>query len=266
MNGPLSGFDRVAEDLGELRPVRDPHRRVDRARPARARRTRRSRFRRPRSASTATGPPRRRRPGSGRWACHSSLCAVLSCSSSLSSAPGTARRDPPRRRAPGIEDLHLGLVPRPEDHLRVGSAPRGPARPARARPVVRGRARPRRARAARRRRRASSEPSLRRRPRRRPSSSTRAIPSRAIGSRLPSRTRGGASADTRTTLRLSRRATSREPERAAGSPSGSRAARRRPTFGLRLAARRRDGSTRHRRAPSARPRPRRPSARPRDAG
>ena len=30
MNGPLSGFVRVAEDLRELGPVRDPHRRVDR--------------------------------------------------------------------------------------------------------------------------------------------------------------------------------------------------------------------------------------------
>ena len=119
MNGPLSGFAGIAVDPGELRPVRDPHRRVDRPARREARRRPRSTFPRPRSASTGPGSPRRRRPGSGSSASHTLSVVVDTLLSSLRSASRNGGGDPPRRRAPGVEDLHLRLVARPEDHLRL---------------------------------------------------------------------------------------------------------------------------------------------------
>ena len=119
---------------------------------------------------------------------------------------GNGCGDPSRRRAPRLEDLHLRLVPRPEDHGHLGRCSPAPARPASVPPRLRGRARRRRAPVGGTRRRSPAGSSTSATISMPPSASHLRIPTRVIGSRFPSSTRGDlVGTDTRSTLRLPRR-------------------------------------------------------------
>ena len=191
MNGPLSGFVRVAEDLRELGPVRDPHRRVDgtAGRQADERGDRRAdaldRLVRGRDLLDVDAGSQVR----------GHVTPPLGLDDVRCSARCGALRDGRRRRAAACRDTGSRtsitvLVPGPEDRP-WSRGTRRRTRSPRASRAVRCRDRARRCPGAAAARPATIAPGRPpgRSPRCPSSASTRRMPMRMIGSRFPSRTR-----------------------------------------------------------------------------